>query len=90
MKTTIQDLCFDVEMMPVVEKLGLDTISSTEYGIFADVNGNGKQVLLNVCSGNYELLPNASLFPKIEMILKNGGIEFDVEYKMLDFLTFLR
>lgn len=86
MRTSIQDLCFPVEKAKIFDKTGFDSISTTEYGIFATV-GN-KQILLSTCSSNYELLPNANLFPKIEVILKNGNIDFDVEYKMIDHSRF--
>lgn len=86
MKTTLKDLLFPVEMAPIQEKLGLKSISSTEYGIFANIDGS--DILLNTCSDTYQLLPNEQIFPVIETMLKNAGIKFDVSYKMLDFSRF--
>jgi len=77
---TLQDLLFPVEMVSINEKLGLETISSTEYGIFATIDG--KETLLNTCSDNYELVKNENIFPVIENILKNANIDFSVEYGM--------
>ena len=35
---------------------------------------------LNYCSPIYELVPNADIFPKVEEIFKQKGIEFKVQY----------
>jgi len=35
---------------------------------------------LNYCSPRYELVPNADIFPKVEDILSQHGIEFSVQY----------
>lgn len=86
MNVSLNDLLFPVEKAAISEKLGLDSISSTEFGIFANVDG--KTVLLNTCSKNYELLPNADLFPVIEKLLTDGGIDFEPSYKMLDYSRF--
>lgn len=86
MNVKLKDLLFPVEKASISEKLGLGSISSTEFGIFATVND--KDILLNTCSKNYELLPNAELFPVIEKMLTEGGIEFEPTYKMLDYSRF--
>jgi hypothetical protein len=77
---TLEEMLFPVEKASINEKLGLDTISSTEFGIFAKVDG--KETLLNTCSNNYELVDNKDIFERIEKILVNAGIEFEVEYGM--------
>jgi len=83
---TLNEMLFPVEMASISEKLGLDTISSTEFGIFAQIGG--KEMLLNTCSDNYELIPNANIFLEIERILNAGGIKFKVEYGMYQFSRF--
>lgn len=86
MITTLKELLFKVEMAPIKEKLGMGSISSTEYGIFGEIDGN--TILLNTCSDVYELVPNEKIFPVIEKILKKGNIPFDVTYKMIDHSRF--
>lgn len=89
MKTSLKNLLFPVFKALVSEMLGVDTISSTEYGIFGYVNGRDKKpVLINTCSDVYELLPNSDLFPVIEKILNDAKIKFEVTYKMIDFSRF--
>jgi len=38
------------------------------------------EVDLNYCSPIYQLVPNSDIFPEVERILKEAGIEFSVEY----------
>lgn len=89
MKTQLNDILFPVAKKLVSEVLGVETISSTEYGIFAYLNGKDeKPTLLNTCSNVYELVPNDQIFPAIEKLLTENGIEFEVSYKMIDFSRF--
>lgn len=91
MVTSLENLLFPVEMTTLSEKLGINSISSTEYGIFGLIdNEDGKTTptLLNTCSDVYELVPNEMIFPKIEQMLNDAKIPFTVEYKMLDFSRF--
>jgi hypothetical protein len=90
-KVTLIDLLFAVSMELISEGLTkagkkLLSISSTQYGIFGEVNG--ETILLNTCSKIYELVPNAQIFPVVEKILKRAGIKFTVEYRMLDYSRF--
>lgn len=85
---TLTELLFAVTMEKISDVLGLNTITSTEYGIFAKIAGVGEKFLLNTCSDVYELVPNAEIFPVIEAILRKAGIEFTVEYRMLDYSRF--
>jgi hypothetical protein len=82
----LNDLLFPVEMAKISDKLGMDTISSTEYGIFAKING--KDMLLNTCSETYELVKNEDIFPVVEKLLTDAGIDYDVEYGMHSFSRF--
>jgi hypothetical protein len=92
MKTTLKQMLFHVEKLPVSDVLNANTISSTEYGIFGYLNGNGarrgKPTLLNTCSKVYELVSNSVVFPKIERMLRKGKIKYSVDYKMVDFSRF--
>lgn len=86
-KHPMKDLLFPVEKALISDKFPkLETISSTEYGIFATVNG--KEILLNTCSKTYELVPNATIFPVIEKMLNDARIKFEVSYGMYDFSRF--
>jgi hypothetical protein len=92
MLTTLKKMLFHVEKQVVSEVLNANTISSTEYGIFGYLNGNGarrgKPTLLNTCSDVYELVTNTSIFPKIERMLRKAKIKYTVTYKMVDFSRF--
>ena len=88
MVTSLSEMLFPVKIAPISEELGVNSISSTEFGIFAKINGEAKHTLLNVCSDIYELVENEKIFPAIETILRTAGIEFEVTYKMIDFSRF--
>lgn len=86
-KHPLKDLLFPVERALISDKFPtLSTISSTEYGIFAKVNGG--EILLNTCSNTYQLIPNAMIFVVIEQMLKKAGIQFEVTYGMYDYSRF--
>lgn len=92
MKTELKEILFHVAKELNSEMLDVNTISSTEYGIYAYTNGNGqrrgKPTLLNTCSNVYELVPNAEIFPVVEKLLNDANIPYDVTYKMIDFSRF--
>jgi len=88
MVTSLDQMLFPVKIAPINEELGINSISSTEFGIFANINGEKKSTLLNVCSDIYELVENDKIFPAIEEILRTAKVEFDVTYKMIDFSRF--
>lgn len=88
MVTSLDQMLFPVKIAKISDELGINSISSTEYGIFANINWEKKSTLLNVCSDIYELVENDKIFPAIEEILRTAGIEFDVTYKMIDFSRF--
>jgi len=86
-KFPLVDLLFPVEKVLISEKFpAISSISSTEYGIFATVDGN--EMLLNTCSKTYELVQNSMIFLVIEKILNDANIGFDVTYGMYDFSRF--
>lgn len=88
MVTSLDQMLFPVEMSTLKDKIGVNSISSTQYGIFGYIGGETTPTLLNVCSEIYELVENDKIFPAIEEILRTAGIEFDVTYKMIDFSRF--
>jgi hypothetical protein len=89
MVTTLNEMLFKVKSMPIADRLKVNSISSTQFGIFGWIDGPKKRpTLLNVCSEIYELVENDKIFPAIEEILRTAGIEFDVTYKMIDFSRF--
>lgn len=47
-----------------------------------------KKLRVNVCSSQYKLIPNSSIFPQIEQILLQSGIEYSVTYSMLNYSRF--
>lgn len=72
--TTLTDLCFPVELH--------DNPRATNQEYSKVVTGiiGGEEIDLNYCSPIYELVPNEMIFPKVEEILKQNGIDFSVEY----------
>ena len=83
--SNVADICFPVSKTPLSE-LGFGSISSTEFGIVADISG--RQTLLNTCSDRYELISNDQIFGTIELLLHSAGIDFTVEYSMHDYSVF--
>jgi len=67
------------ELKQMSEALNID-----EYNAMIAANPKTKIVLspidLNYCSPVYELVPCVDIFPKVEEIFKNKGIDFSVQY----------
>jgi len=61
-----------------------ESLSEDEIAIMIDENPATKKVQteidLNYCSPIYELVPNEMIFPKVEEIFKQQGIEFSAQY----------
>jgi len=72
--TTLTDLCFPVELIDNPNK------TNQEYSKIVTGIVDGEEIDLNYCSPRYELVPNEMIFPKVEEIFKQQGIEFTVEY----------
>lgn len=49
---------------------------------------SGEDFHLNYCSPRYELVPNASIFPKVENILRVHGIAFTAKYSHTNHASF--
>lgn len=71
---TLNDLCFPVELIDNPNK------TNQEYSKIVTGIIDGEDFDLNYCSPRYELVPNEMIFPKVEEILNQHGIEFTVEY----------
>jgi hypothetical protein len=83
----LQDLLFPVKNVVISEKFPLiQTLDSVSNAIFGTIKG--KETLLYTGSKVYELIPNQEIFPVIEDILKNAGIEFQAHYSMFDHSRF--
>ncbi|MFW6220004.1 MAG: DUF932 domain-containing protein [bacterium] len=81
--TGLDDLLFPVEKVQVTD---YDCNSDYAYDIFA--YPNGRKLRVNSCSDRYELIPNAEIFPTLEQILDNAGIEYTVKYSHINFARF--
>lgn len=49
---------------------------------------DGEEMDLNYCSDVYTLIPNKSIFPEIDKVLQENGIEYTVEFKHLNHVRF--
>ena len=81
-KCQMADLLFDVEVrnnpMP----------ANSEYAKLVIGQLNGSDFFLNACSDRYELVKNASIFPRIEELLGVNGIEYESNYRNWDNVRF--
>lgn len=78
----LNDLLFPVEVR------NEDLPSNSEYSKRIVGSINGSDYLLNQCSPRYELVKNVNIFPNIETILDNAGIDYTVKYKHIDHVRF--
>jgi len=71
---SLDDLTFPVELR--------DNPRNTNREYSKVVTGiiGGEEIDLNYCSPVYELVPNESIFPKVEEIFRQHGIAFSVQY----------
>ena len=53
MITTLEQMLFPVERTTLKDKLGINSIGSTEYGVFGYICGETFPTLLNTCSDIY-------------------------------------
>jgi len=70
----IEDLIFPVELIDNPRRTNSE-YKKVVVGTLVD-----GEIDLNYCSARYELVPNSVIFPNIEKILKEHGIEFEVQY----------
>jgi hypothetical protein len=79
---TLNDILFPVEVRDNL------TPANSENSKVVVGQLNGADFALNYCSPRYELVPNSDIFPKIEEILDNHGIEYTKEYFHTDNVRF--
>ena len=65
-----------------VEKVKSITPSNSEYEFDIFAYPNGEKLRVNSCSSRYSLIPNKEIFPEIETVLNNSGIEYTKQYSM--------
>lgn len=73
-KCTLNDLTFPVELRDNPRK------TNSEYNKVVTGIIDGEEIDLNYCSSVYELIPNETIFPKVEDIFRSKGIAFSVDY----------
>lgn len=71
---TLNDLCFPVELRENDRK------TNREYSRVVTGIIGGEETDLNYCSPRYELVPNHTIFPKVEEIFKQHNIKFSANY----------
>lgn len=71
---SLNDLTFPVELRNNPRK------TNREYSKVVVGMVNNEEMDLNYCSPIYELVPNATIFPKVEEILNQQGIAFTAQY----------
>jgi hypothetical protein len=81
-KTDLQEICFPVEYR-INPRQTNRRYSRIVTGII-----NGVEWDLNYCSPNYQLIPNADIFPKIEDLLNSKGIKFSASYRHVNNVHF--
>lgn len=71
---TLDELCFPVELIDNPNK------TNREYSKIVTGIVDGEEIDLNYCSPRYELVPNETIFPKVEEIFNQNGIAFSADY----------
>jgi hypothetical protein len=79
---TFEELLFPVKV--IENKMN----TNSEYSKIVIGKIDGKNKALNYCSPRYELVPNKSIFPKINEILDAHKIKYDVTYFHIDNVRF--
>ncbi len=70
----LEDIIFPVELRDNLRR------TNSEYKKIVVGTLEDGEIDLNYCSARYELVPNSIIFPNIEKILNEHGIEFEVQY----------
>ena len=79
---TLADLLFPVE------RIDNPNPTNTEYSKIVVGKIADKEVHLNYCSGVYQLVPNKTIFPEIEKVLDDNGIQYEKKYSHINFVKF--
>jgi len=81
---TLNDLLFNVESRQNPR------ITNSEYSqiivgnIYQDEFKGYLEVDLNYCSSRYELVPNSEIFPNIEQVLNDNGVQYSAQYSQIN------
>ena len=86
--TSVNQLCFPVNMLDNPEWVN-KAHSKIVVGLLDNpTTGKTARKVLNYCSPTYGLVPNSSIFPEIETILKLNNISFTATYRHVDHVEF--
>jgi hypothetical protein len=78
----LKDILFNVEIKDNPRS------SNREYCRVVTATIDNEEMDLNYCSPRYELVDNNEIFPKIETILNNTKVRYEVEYKHINHVRF--
>ena len=76
------------ELLFPVELIDNPVLTNSEYSKIVVGDIDGEKMALNYCSPRYELIPNADIFPKIEKVLNDNKIKYDVVYTHISNVRF--
>jgi len=79
---TLNEILFPVELRNNPRK------TNREYSKVVTGIINNHEIDLNYCSPVYELIPNSSIFSKIEQVLNNRAIKFTAKYYHINYSRF--
>ena len=79
---TLEDLLFPVHCIKNPANTNSE-YSKTVVGLV-----NGKLMNLNYCSNIYKLVPNKMIFPEIENVLDDNGIQYEKSYSHINHVKF--
>lgn len=79
---SLNELLFPVKIMDNPRR------TNSEYSKVVVGTLNDGEIDLNYCSQRYELVPNSEIFPEIERVLNDNGVQYSVQYSHLNFARF--
>jgi len=79
---SLQDLTFPVEVIDNPNK------TNREYSKIVRGIVDNQEIDLNYCSPVYQLVPNETIFPKVEEIFRENGISFSAQYSHTNHVRF--
>lgn len=82
--TNLSEMLFPVEKVEITD---FECNSDYSHDIYVYPQ-TGVKRRVNSCSNRYELILNADIFPQIEEILDDSGVQYQKTYRMADFSRF--
>ncbi len=76
------------ELLFPVHRIQNPDLTNSEYSKTVVGMVNGKRMNLNYCSGIYQLVPNRAIFPEIEKVLDDNGIQYEKRYSHINHVKF--